>query len=432
MIALVDCNNFYVSCERVFDPALEGRPVGVLSNNDGCVVARSNELKALGVEMGTAMHLLPPAIRRQAVLLSSNYALYGDMSQRVTEVLGEFSPHVEVYSIDESFVGFQGFDPDTLEARGQAMRDTVRQWTGIPVCVGFAPTRVLAKVANQAAKKHPAYNQNGVCKLTADSEATKALLKQLPVTELWGVARRTGERLRVMGIETAWELREADPKRIRGRFSVVQERIVWELRGQSAIQLDDMSLPKQQIMVSRSFGRLTGNPHDLREALRQHAARAAEKLRKQNSVTSAVMVFVRTNPFRTDLPQYQQRVVVSLERPTDDSRDIIAAAIQGLRRLWRKGYAYHKAGLMLLDLSPKANRQLTLTETPQTDEEAKRSERLMATVDKLNRELGKGTVQLGLPRKGNAWALRSERRTPRYTTNWKELLVVKTDQLFIK
>ncbi|HBM28499.1 Y-family DNA polymerase [Halomonas meridiana] len=425
MIALVDCNNFYVSCERVFNPALEGRPVGVLSNNDGCVVARSNELKALGVEMGTAMHLLAPHIRRQAVLLSSNYALYGDMSQRVTEVLGEFSPHVEVYSIDESFVGFQGFDPDTLEARGKAMRDTVRQWTGIPVCVGFAPTRVLAKVANQAAKKHPAYKQHGVCKLIADSETTKALLKQLPVTELWGVARRTGERLRVMGIESAWDLREADPKRIRQRFSVVQERIVWELRGQSAIQLDDMSLPKQQIMVSRSFGRLTGNPHDLREALRQHAARAAEKLRKQHSVTSAVMVFVRTNPFRTDLPQYQQRVVVSLERPTDDSRDIIAAAVQGLRRLWRKGYAYHKAGLMLLDLSPKANRQLTLTETPQTNEEAKRSERLMATMDKLNRELGKGTVQLGLPRKGNAWSLRSERRTPRYTTQWNELLVVR-------
>ncbi|MCL4409198.1 MAG: Y-family DNA polymerase [Gammaproteobacteria bacterium] len=425
MIALVDCNNFYVSCERVFDPMLEGRPVGVLSNNDGCVVARSNELKALGVEMGTAMHLLPPGIRRQALLLSSNYALYGDMSQRVTEVLGEFSPHVEVYSIDESFVGFQGFDPETQEARGQAMRDTVRQWTGIPVCVGFAPTRVLAKVANQAAKKHSAYKQHGVCKLTADSEATKALLKQLPVTELWGVARRTGERLRVMGIETAWDLREADPKRIRGRFSVVQERIVWELRGQSAIQLDDMSLPKQQIMVSRSFGRLTNNPHDLREALRQHAARAAERLRKQQSVTSAVMVFVRTNPFRTDLPQYQQRVVISLERPTDDSRDIIAAAVQGLRRLWRKGYSYHKAGLMLLDLSPKANRQLTLTETPQTDEEAKRSKRLMATMDKLNRELGKGTVQLGLPRKGNAWSLRSERRTPRYTTHWNELLNVR-------
>ena len=425
MIALVDCNNFYVSCERVFNPTLEGRPVGVLSNNDGCVVARSNELKALGVEMGTAMHLLPPFIRRQAILLSSNYALYGDMSRRVTEALTEFSPDVEVYSIDESFVGFHGFEPATLEAYGQKLRQTVRQWTGIPVSVGFAPTRVLAKVANHAAKKHPGYQEQGVCLLTADSHATQALLKQLPVTELWGIARRTGERLRVMGIETAWQLREADPKHIRRHFSVVQERIVWELRGQPAIQLDDMSQPKQQIMVSRSFGRLTSSPHDLREALRQHAARAGEKLRKQHSVTSAVMVFVRTNAFRPDLPQYRNRVVVTLDRPTDDSRELIHAAIQGLRQLWRKGYAYHKAGVMLLDLSPKASRQLTLTETPQTEVEAKRSERLMATVDKLNRELGRGTIQLGLPRAGNAWTLRAEYHTPRYTTRWEELVNVK-------
>lgn len=254
---------------------------------------------------------------------------------------------------------------------------------------------------------------------------TAALLKQLPVTELWGIARRTAERLQVMGIETAWQLREADPKQVRKRFSVVQERIVWELRGQPAIQLDDMNQPKQQIMVSRSFGRLTSNPHDLREALRNHAARAGEKLRKQTSVTSAVMVFVRTNPFRDDLPQYRNRVVITLERPTDDSRELVAAAIQGLRKLWRKGYGYHKAGLMLLDLSPKANRQLTLNETPQTEEDAKRSERLMATVDKLNRELGRGAVQLGLPRKGNAWTLRSEKRSPRYTTQWKELLSVR-------
>lgn len=423
MMALVDCNNFYVSCERAFNPFLEGKPVGVLSNNDGCIVARSNELKALGVKMGSPMHLLPPQIRRQTVLLSSNYALYGDMSRRINEVLAEFSPHVEAYSIDESFVGFQGFESRTLEERGQQLRQTVRQWTGIPVSVGFAPTRVLAKVANHAAKKNDAFR--GVCLLEADSPVTIALLKQLPVTELWGIARRTGERLQVMGIETAWQLREADPKHIRRRFSVVQERIVWELRGQPAIHLDDMSEPKQQIMVSRSFGRLTSSPHDLREALRQHACRAGEKLRKQASVTSAVMVFVRTNPFRENLPQYRNRVVITLDRPTDDSRELVAASTQGLRKLWRKGYSYHKAGLMLLDLSPKANRQLTLAETPQTEADAQRSERLMATVDKLNRELGRGTVQLGLSRQGNAWTLRSERRTPRYTTQWKELLCVR-------
>jgi len=231
--------------------------------------------------------------------------------------------------------------------------------------------------------------------------------------------------LKKLGIETAWQLRQANPKQIRHHFSVVQERIVWELRGLPAITLDDMAQPKQQIMVSRSFGRLTSEPHDVREALRHHTARAGEKLRQQGSVTSAVMVFIRTNPFRSDLPQYRHQVVVSLSTPSDDSRKLIAATMQGLRHLWRNGYAYHKTGVMLLDLSPKANRQLSLTETAQTEADARRSERVMATMDKINRELGKGTVQLGLPRQNNSWMLRSEQRTPRYTTCWKELTRVK-------
>lgn len=424
MIALVDCNNFYVSCERVFNPRLEGRPVGVLSNNDGCIVARSNELKALGVEMGAAMHLLPPEIRRQSVLLSSNYALYGDMSRRVTQTLGEFSPHVEVYSIDESFIGFQGFEVHTLEARGHALRRTVHQWTGIPVSVGFAPTRVLAKVANRAAKKIPAYE--GVCRLDAEGSATKALLQRLAVTELWGVARRTGERLSLMGIKNAWQLREADPKRIRSNFSVVLERIVWELRGHPAITLDDMSVPKQQIMVSRSFGRMTADPADLREAVRQHAARAGEKLRQQGSVTSAVMVFVRTSPFQLNQPQYSNSIVIPLLRPTDDSRSIANAASLGLDAIFRKGYRYQKAGVMLLDLTADDHRQLSLDDTPESEAERIRRQRLMATLDKLNGELGRDTVRLGLPRKNNAWQLRCERRTPRYTTRWEELPLVRT------
>ncbi|MBS9405658.1 Y-family DNA polymerase [Halomonas sp. TRM85114] len=423
MIALVDCNNFYVSCERVFNPRLEGLPVGVLSNNDGCVVARSNELKALGVKMGEAMHLLPPTIRRQAVLLSSNYALYGDMSQRVTRTLAEFSPHVEVYSIDESFVGFQGFDPATLEARGQRLRQTVQQWTGIPVSVGFAPTRVLAKVANHAAKKISVYE--GVCRLDAEGPATRALLRQLPVTELWGVARRTGERLALIGIDTAWQLREADPKRMRRAFSVVLERIIWELRGRPAIELDDMTAAKQQIMVSRSFGRLTSDPAELREAIRQHVARAGEKLRRQGSMTSAVMVFVRTNPFQLDQPQYRKSVVVPLARPSDDTRDLAHAANRGLEAIFLKGYRYQKVGVMLLDLTADTHRQLSLDDTLQSEADRQRSQRLMATVDKLNRELGRDAVRLGLPRKNNAWALRCERRTPRYTTRWEELLRIK-------
>ncbi|RAR64284.1 DNA polymerase V [Onishia taeanensis] len=425
MIALVDCNNFYVSCERVFDPRLEGRQVGVLSNNDSCIVARSSELKSQGVEMGAAMHLLPPHVRHQAVLLSSNYALYGDMSRRVTQILGEFSPHIEVYSIDESFVGFQGFDPSTLEEHSHQLRRTVLKWTGIPVSVGIAQTRVLAKVANRAAKMNPAYE--GVCMLDADNgHTTRSLLQNLPVTELWGVARRTGERLAVMGIETAWQLREADPKRIRRAFSVVLERIVWELRGQPAITLDDMAAPKRQIMVSRSFGRLTSDPTDLREAVRQHAARAGEKLRRQGSVAKAVMVFVRTNPFQPSQPQYRNSAVVPLAQPCNDTRDIAQAAARGLDIVFLEGYRYQKVGVMLLDISDEANRQLSLGETTQSEGERKRRQNLMATVDILNRELGRDKVRLGLPRQENSWRLKCEKRSPRYTTRWEELVVVKS------
>ncbi|PMR70111.1 Y-family DNA polymerase [Halomonas heilongjiangensis] len=424
MIALVDVNDFYVSCERAFAPRLEGLPVGVLSNNDGCVVARSRELKALGVAMGAPMHLLPPAIRRQAVLLSSNYALYGDMSRRVNAILAEFSPDVEVYSIDESFLGFAGIEPATLEAHGQRLRETVRRDTGLPVCVGVAPTRVLAKVANRLAKRQPAFE--GVCPLEADSDVTRHVLERLPVVELWGVARRTGERLALMGIDTAWQLRQADPARIRRAFSVVMERLVWELRGHPAIDIEDLAEPRQRILVSRSFGRLTGEPSDLQAAVRQHAARAAEKLRRQGSLARAVQVFLRTSPFPVGAPQYRNSVVVPLARPSADSRDLLEAAGRGLAAILREGYRYQKCGVMLLDLVSGQARQLSLLEEVQSETTRGRSQRLMATVDRLNREMGRDTVRFGLPRQDSPWALRCERRTPRYTTRWDELMRVKT------
>ena len=252
MIALVDCNNFYVSCERVFNPKLEGKPVGVMSNNDGCVVARSAEIKQLGVEMGMPAHQIDPRIRRQCTLLSSNYALYGDMSRRVTDVLSQHTPHVDVYSIDESFLRFEGFQPETLTDRCQVMRRQVRRDTGIPVSVGLSTSKTLAKIANHRAKKEPRFN--GVAIMESDSDDTRSFLEQLPVTEIWGVAERSAVRLRTLGIGTAWQLREASPKHLRKHFSVVMERIVWELRGVDCIHLDDMTQPKQQIMVSRSFG----------------------------------------------------------------------------------------------------------------------------------------------------------------------------------
>ncbi len=424
MIALVDGNNFYVSCERVFDPRLAGRPVGVLSNNDGCVVARSEELKALGVAMGAPRHLLPPAVRRQAVLLSSNYALYGDMSRRVNQVLAEFSPDVEPYSIDESFVGFAGFPAQTLEARCHELRETVRRWTGIPVGVGVAPTRVLAKLANRLAKREPACE--GVCLLEADSEATRRVLEACPVTELWGVARRSAERLALMGIDTAWQLRRADPRWVRSRFSVVMERLVWELRGRPAIALEEMSEPRRRLLVSRSFGRLTGERHELEAALRQHAARAGEKLRRQGSQARAVQVFLRTSPFLAGEPQYRNAALVALPAPSGDSRELLAAARRALDAIFLEGYRYQKCGVMLLDLVDAESAQPSLLESPDDDARRVRSQRLMATLDRLNREMGRDTVRFGLPREGNAWALRCAHRSPRYTTRWNELMRVKT------
>lgn len=424
MIALVDCNNFYVSCERVFNPRLERQPVGVMSNNDGCVVARSAEIKQLGVAMGMPAHQIDPYIRRQCILLSSNYALYGDMSRRVTDILSQHTPHVDVYSIDESFLSFEGFDPGTLEARCQAMRHQVRRDTGIPISIGLSTSKTLAKIANHRAKKEKGFD--GVAIMHPDSDDTRAFLQQLPVTEIWGVAGRSAVRLRTLGIETAWQLRESSPKHLRKHFSVVMERIVWELRGDDCIPLDDMTQPKQQIMVSRSFGRLTSNKVDLHEAIRVHTSRAGEKLRKQQGLAQAIMVFVRTNRFRSDLPSYSKSLVVPLPHPTDDSRELVRAAMAGLERIFKEGIRYQKCGVMLMDLCDHDNEQLGLLAEPISDEKRAKNERLMATLDMLNREHGKNTVRLGMPRKMNAWELRCEHRTPRYTTSWSELAIAIT------
>lgn len=422
MIALVDSNNFYVSCERVFDPRLEGRAVGVLSNNDGCVVARSAELKALGVAMGMPAHQIPPAQRRRMTLLSSNYALYGDMSRRVNRVLGEFSPAIETYSIDESFVGLDGHEPDDLEAWGHRVRGRVLRDTGIPTCVGLAPTRVLAKTANRVAKTHPTLG--GVCRLEADTPETRRVLEALPVHALWGIARRSAERLALQDIHTAWQLRQADPKQIRRTFSVVMERLVWELRGRPAIALEDVTEPRQRIMVSRSFGRLTGEQAELRAAIRQHGARAAEKLRRQGSRACAVLVFVRSDPHRLGERQYRNGQVVALPGPSDDTRELIAAAQRGLAAIFLDGVRYQKCGVMLLDLVDAERHQLSLLQAGDGPER-RRGEALMATLDRLNGRMGRDTVRFGVPGEHAAWPLRCEHRTARYTTRWNELMRVK-------
>ncbi|SEL95365.1 Y-family DNA polymerase [Halomonas daqiaonensis] len=420
MIGLIDCNNFYVSCERAFQPRLEGVPVGVLSNNDGCVIARSNELKALGVEMGTPAFELKTLLRQHRIeLLSSNYELYGDMSARVQQVLEEYSAGVEPYSIDEMFVRFDGFAPEQMHAHAQELFTKVRRFTHIPVSVGIAPTRTLAKLANRAAKKIPIYG--GVCVLSAGSAESEALLQQVSLGDVWGVGRRLVERLGLLGMQTAWDLAQAEPKQIRQRFSVTQERTCLELKGVPCIEMNDPWEARQRIMTSRSFGRLTDNRQEIHQAIRQYAQRSAEKLRAQDSVVRAVYVFLKTNRHRPDLPQYSPSAIVELPQPTDDSRDILHAASQAFDAIYRSRYLFMKAGVMLIDLVDANRQQLSLLDTPESRADRERNDRLMATLDNLNRRMGRGTVTFGRPSPGAAWHLRCANRTPRWTTRWDEL-----------
>ena len=353
VFALVDCNNFYASCERVFDPRLKHRPIAVLSNNDGCIVARSNEVKALGIPMGVPYFEQKALIQKHNIkVFSSNYQLYGDMSQRVMDSLRLFAPDIEVYSIDEAFLRLDHLQPRDLYDYCTTIRAKVMQWTGIPVSIGIGPTKVLAKVANRVAKKQ---TDEGVFDIRS-RETQDEILKTLDVKKLWGIARRWAERLNRMGIETALKLRDAHPHIIRKQLSVVGERLLRELRGQSCIDLEDVQ-PRKNIMSSKSFGNLLTEKAPMQEALSNYASRACEKLRKQNSRAQAVYVFVQTNNFRETDAQYSNGITCSLTVPSSDTRTIIEAARFCLDRIYKPGYRYKKTGVMLLDLIPASQEQ---------------------------------------------------------------------------
>lgn len=415
MIGLIDCNNFYASCERVFNPKLEGKPIGILSNNDGCVIARSNELKPL-VPMGMPAYKIEPKIRKKIKLLSSNYELYGDMSQRVFDTVRHYTADIEPYSIDEAFIHLNGFN--NVLTHCQNLKTIVKRDTGIPVSIGIAPTRTLAKLANHIAKKQPIHQ--GVYCLPTNQEAIKTILKQFSIEDIWGVGWRIAQRLKVLDIHTAWDLHQANLKQIRQLFSVVLERTVLELRGINCIELDDLSTPKKNIMTSRSFGHLTSDLFDIQEAIRVHASRGAEKLRKQKSVASAVLVFLKTNRFRTELPQYNPSIVVPLLSTTDDSRLIIHAAQKGLQSIYKKGFLFMKSGVMLLDLKAKDDYCQSDLFIPDISETQK-SEQLMKTMDYINQKMGKNTIHLGGIRQTAAWQIKRDMLSQRYTTRWEEL-----------
>jgi DNA polymerase V len=439
MFALVDANNFYVSCHRVFNPSLKGKPVVVLSNNDGCCVARSNEVKALGVKMGTPwFQLRELALRHGILAFSSNYTLYGDLSRRFMRVLAQFSPYQEVYSIDECFLDFTGFNHLDLTDYGQTIRQRVLQWVGLPVCVGIAPTKTLAKLANHVAKKREQYQ--GVFDYSRLSrEQQDELLASIDVGEVWGIGRRLSGRLARMGIATVKDLRDADPKTLRRQFSVVVERTVLELRGISCLDLEEVTPPKKEIITSRSFGKLVVKLEDLQQAVASYTARAAEKLRRQHSDTGAIQVFLQTNPHKTGEPQYHPSIIVPLVEPSDDTGLLASRALLGLRQIYKPGYRYQKAGVMLMELSDPKTSQPDLFGTsplfgppsfgfsppsviePATEQSRLKSQRLMDTLDQINRKMGRGTLRLAAEGFQQAWKVRTDYPSPRYTTRWEEL-----------
>ncbi len=446
MFALVDVNNMYVSCERVFRPSLIGRPVVVLSNNDGACIARSNEAKDLGVKMAQPWFQVKHLERQAGLLaLSANFELYGDMSSRMMSLVGTYAPRQEVYSIDESFLDFTGVagTAEDLAATGRQMRAQVLQWTGLPTSVGFGPTKTLAKLANHVAKMaerkpglYPAHFAQ-VCHLGAATPAQRQqVFEATEVNSVWGVGRRTTERLNAGGIHTVADLVKADGATLRRQFSVVLEKTVLELRGTPCMDVDHEPAAQQQIMCSRSFGSAVTELPALVEVVSQFATRVCEKARQQAAVAGSVHVFITTSPYRQNDRQHSPSATVPLVRPSADTRVVIAQAVRALQSLYKPGFNYTKAGVMLVDLQPQGQQQGELDlfgnsepghPAPAAAPHRPDTPRLMQALDDLNRRFGRGavTVASATHHAGNsAHAARQDRRSPRYTTRLDEIVEV--------
>jgi len=416
--ALVDCNNFYASCERVFDPRLIGRPLAILSNNDGCVIARSEEVKRLGVPMGAPAHEHKATFEKNGVVvMSSNYALYGDMSARVMETLRPCVPVMEVYSIDEAFLALEDWQGVEF---ARELRARVRQWTGIPVSIGIGPTKTLAKMANRLAKKTP--ELGGVLDLETVRDMDE-LLSRVPCEDIWGIGKRLAVRLAAGGIRTACDLKYGEAAWVRKTLGVVGERIRLELQGVSCLALEEVPAPKKGIASAKSFGRPVESLRELEEALATYTARAAEKLRAGRLLARQVHVFVATNPFSARQPQYSAGAQTALVRPSNHTPDLIAAAIELLREIYRPGHQYKKTGIFVTDLIAESDLQPDLFDAAL--EAAGRVRELDQIVDGLNRKLGRNAIRYGSMGVKSRWAMRQERRSRKFTTRWDELPVAK-------
>jgi DNA polymerase V len=413
-IALIDVNNFYVSCERVFNPKLENKPVVVLSNNDGCAISRSNEAKSLGIKMGIPFFQIKDMVNSDKLIaLSSNYTLYLDMSDRVMTLLSKFSPDQEIYSIDESFLDLTSFKSKDLIKYGQQIKTKIKQWTGLPISIGIGSTKTLSKLANHIAKKHPSFK--GVCNLNVmDQDTLDTWMSHISVNEVWGVGRSLAPKLNQLGIISVLDLKLADPDYIRQQFSIVLEKTVRELNGVMCIELKDVEEPNKEIMVSRSFGRRVNNKQELIEAITSYTSRAAERMRKQDSVASSLYVYIRTSP-HDDQKRYANGVNIPLFQPTDDSMVLTNTALLGLDHIYRDGFNYQKAGVTLCNLISKHKIQGNLFNDTI-------SHSRMKVMDSINQRW-KGKLKLGSEGVTKEWEMRAQFKSRNYTTNWEELLI---------
>ncbi|MFC1732913.1 Y-family DNA polymerase [candidate division KSB1 bacterium] len=417
VFALIDCNNFYASCERVFNPHLEGKPVVVLSNNDGCIIARSEEAKKIGISMGIPVFEIKELIENNDVnVFSTNYTLYGDMSQRIMTILSMFSPDIEVYSIDEAFIEISGIKGIDYLKYGQEIRETIKKWTGLPVSIGIAPTKTLAKIANHIVKLQ---NISNDVLVLANNITINEFLKKVDVNEIWGVGERYNEFLVSNGIATAFDLKNANENWIRSHMHVVGQRIVNELRGESCLALDQVIQEKKDICTSRSYGQALTDYDDIIQATTSFAVSCAEKLRKQKSCARAVTVFLMTNKYANG-PRYVNYSVNELSEASNDTSQIIPIAAKGLKQIFKKGYKYKKSGVIVSDLVPENQIQLNLWDHKENGS----NKDLMNVIDQINSKLGKDKVTYAIQGIEKRWNMRQERLSPKYTTKWDEILTI--------
>ena len=419
MFALVDCNNFYASCERVFQPQWKGKPVVILSNNDGCVIARSNEAKALGIPMGAPAFKYQAQFKRQKIkVFSSNYPLYGDMSSRVMSILERYTPNIELYSIDEAFLQFKGFDLFDLQKEGMKMQKQIKKWTGIPVSVGIAPSKALAKIANKIAKKF-AVKTGGVYSIDTEEKRIKAL-KWTSISDVWGIGRQHLQQLEAIGVANAWQFSLLSDDWVRKQMSVLGLRLKKDLQGLPSIQLEEVKAPKKGIATTRSFeGNLTSFS-DLEERVSTFASNCAEKMRKQQSSCQALLVFIRSDPHKKDVISYRNSCVLTLPYATNSSILLSRYAVLGLRKIFKENIAYKKAGVMIMGLLPTEKRQLNLFENNNTKHVA-----LMKSLDKIHKRFGPYQIKLANQDLNRTWKMKQQYLSNRFTTELKDVITVK-------